>query len=119
MKIKYVLFIPMLRQNFLSNSSLEEKGFKISFFDGEVLIGPKGKYFNHAIVIGVQEGGLYKLKGHLETTMVHNNVIPSELWYKRLDHLHYRELLIMSNMVIGLLNIQVNHEGICKGCAEG
>jgi hypothetical protein len=119
MKIKYVLFVPGLRQNFLSNSSLEEKGFKISFVDGEVLMWPKGKYFNDAIVIGVQEGGLYKLKGHSETTVVHNNVIPSELWHKRLDHLHYRELLIMRNMVIGLPKIQVNHEGICKGCAEG
>ena len=80
---------------------------------------PKGKYFNDAIVISVQEGGLYKLKGHSETTVVHNTVIPSELWHKRLTHLHYRELFIIRKMVIGLPKIQVNHEGICKGCAEG
>jgi hypothetical protein len=62
MKIKDVLFILGLRKNILSISTLEEKGFIISFVDGEVLMWPKGKYFNDAIVIGVQEGGLYKLK---------------------------------------------------------
>ena len=62
MKIKDVLFILGLRNNILSISTLEEKGFIISFVDGEVLMWPKGKYFNDAIVIGVQEGGLYKLK---------------------------------------------------------
>ena len=64
MKIKDVLFILGLRKNLLSISSLEEKGFIISFVDEEVLMWPKGKYFNDAIVISVQEGGLYKLKGH-------------------------------------------------------
>jgi hypothetical protein len=67
MKIKDVLLVLGLRKNLLSISSLEEKGFRISFVDGEVLMWPKGKSFNDAIVIGVQEGGLYKLKGHSET----------------------------------------------------
>ena len=53
MKIKYVLFILGLRKNLLSISSLEEKGFIISFIDEEFLMWPKGKYFNDAIVIGV------------------------------------------------------------------
>jgi hypothetical protein len=64
MKIKYFLLVPGLRKNLLSISSLEEKGFRISFVDGEVLIWTKGKSFKDANVIGVQEGGLYKLKGH-------------------------------------------------------
>jgi hypothetical protein len=119
MKIKDVLLIPRLRKNLLSISSLEEKGFKISFVDGEVLMWKKGKAFNDEIVIGVQEGFLYKLKGHSETTLVHNIVNPCELCHKRLDHLHYKALPIMSKMVTGLLEIQVDHEGICKGCVEG
>jgi hypothetical protein len=119
MKVKDVLLVPGLRKNLLSISALEEKGFIISFVDGEVLMWPKGKSFNDAIVIGVQEGGLYKLKGHSETTLVHNTVNPCELWHKRLAHLHYKALPIMSKMVTGLLEIQVDHEGICKGCAEG
>jgi hypothetical protein len=73
---------------------------------------PKGKSFNDAIVIGVQEGGLYKLKGHSETTLVHNTVNPRELWHIRLAHLHYKALSIMSKMVIELPEIHVDHEGI-------
>jgi hypothetical protein len=38
MKIKDVLFILGLSKNILSISTLEEKGFRISFFDGEVLM---------------------------------------------------------------------------------
>ena len=35
----------------------------VAFVYGQVLMWPKGKNFDDAIVIGEQEGGLYKLKG--------------------------------------------------------
>jgi hypothetical protein len=105
MKIKYVLLVPRLMKNLLSISSLEEKGFKISFVDGKVLMWPKGKSFNDAIVIGVQEGGLYKLKGHSEKYPFHNTVNPCELWHRRLAHLHYKSLPIIGKMVTGLPEI--------------
>jgi hypothetical protein len=105
MKIQDFLLIHGLRKNILSISSLEEKGFKISFADREFLMWTKGKSFNDEIVIGFQEGGLYKLKGHSETTLVHNIVNPCELWNKILAHLHYKALPIMSNIVTGLHDI--------------
>ena len=70
-----------------------------------------------AIVIRVQEGGLCKLKGHSDSTLVHNKVNMNEIWHRRISHIHYKYLLIISKMVIGLLEIQVNHDGICKRCA--
>ena len=45
---------------------------------------PKGKTIDDAVVIGEQEGGLYKLKGQPEQTLVHDLVEPNELWYRRL-----------------------------------
>jgi hypothetical protein len=42
---------------------LDEKGYRVSFVDGKVLMWPRGKTFDDVVVIGVQEGGLYKLKG--------------------------------------------------------
>jgi hypothetical protein len=69
-------------------------------------------------VIGVQEG-LYKLKGHSYSTLVHNTLNPSELWHKRLAHIQYKALPIVSNMVTSFLVIQYSYEGICKGCAQG
>jgi hypothetical protein len=39
LKIKDVLYVPSLKKNLLSISALEEKGFRVAFIDGEVLIG--------------------------------------------------------------------------------
>jgi hypothetical protein len=119
MKMKDVLYVPGLNKNLLSISALDEKGFRVAFIDDEVLMWLRGKSINDALVIGVQEGGLYKLKGHSDSTLVHNTVIPSELWHRRFAHIHYKALPIVSNMVTGLQEIQVNQQGICKGCAQG
>jgi hypothetical protein len=119
MKMKVVLYVPGLKKNLLSISALDEKGVVVDFIDGEVLMWPRGNSIDDAMVIGVQEGGLYKLKGHSNSTLVHNTVTPSELWYRVFSHIHYKALSIASKMVIGLPEIQVNHEGICKRCAQG
>jgi hypothetical protein len=52
MKMKDVLYVPGLTKNFLSISALDKKGFRVSFIDGEVLMWPKGKNIEDAIVIG-------------------------------------------------------------------
>ena len=41
----------------------------IAFIDGQVIIWPKEKTIDGAVVIGEQEGGLYKLKGHPEKSL--------------------------------------------------
>ena len=80
---------------------------------------PKRKSFDDAIVIGEQEGGLYKLKGQPEQALVHDLVEPNELWHRRLAHVHYRALPLARKVVEGLLEIQAKHEGVFKGCAKG
>src|SRR5713226_6493051 len=92
---------------------------RVAFVDGQVLMWPKGKSFDDALVIGEQEGGLYKLKGQPEQALVHDSVEPNELWHRRLAHVHYRALLLASKAVEGLLEMQTKHEGVCKGCAKG
>ena len=79
MKMQDVLFVPGLKNNLLSISVLDAKGMKVAFIDGQVIKWPNGKTINDAIVIGEQEGGLYKLKGHPEQALVHDIVEPSEL----------------------------------------
>ena len=79
----------------------------------------KGKTINDAIEIGVEEGGLYKLKGHTDSALATSTINPSELWHRRLAHVHYKALPIVSKVVIGLPEIQIEHEGVCKGCAQG
>jgi hypothetical protein len=70
-KMKDVLFVLGLTKNLLSISALEKKGFRVAFIDGEVLMWAKGEALKEAIIIGIEENGLYKLKGHLEATMTH------------------------------------------------
>ena len=70
-------------------------------------------------MIGEEGGGLYKLKGHLETTLVHETANPNELWNRRLSHINYKELPHVNKVVTGLLDFKINHEAICKGCAKG
>ena len=73
------MFVPRLKKNLISISTLDAKGMRIAFIDGQVIMWPRGKTIDDAIVIGEQEGGLYKLKGHPEQAFVHDIVEPSEL----------------------------------------
>jgi hypothetical protein len=52
MKMKDVLYLPSLKKNLLSISSLEKKGFRVAFIYGEVLMWAKGETINEAIIIG-------------------------------------------------------------------
>ena len=52
MKMKNVLFFPGLKKNLLSISALNAKGMRVAFVYGQVLMWPKGKTFDDAIVIG-------------------------------------------------------------------
>ena len=58
MKMKDVLFVPGLKKNILSISILDAKGMRFSFIYGQVIMWPRGKTIDDAIVIGEQEGGL-------------------------------------------------------------
>jgi hypothetical protein len=119
MKMKDVLYVSGLTKNLLSISALDKKCFRVAFIDGEVLMWPKGKTIEDAIVIGTEESGLYKLKGHSDATLIHSTEIPCELWHRRLAHINYKALPYVSKAIIGLPYFKVDHEGVCKGCAQG
>ena len=51
---------------------------RVAFVDGQVLMWPKGKTIDDAVVIGEKEGGLYKLKGQPEQSLVHDSMKPTE-----------------------------------------
>ena len=62
LKIKEVLYVAGLKKNLLSISALDKKGFRVAFINGQVLMWPKGKNIEDEIIIGEEEGGLYKCK---------------------------------------------------------
>ena len=102
MKIKEVLYVPGLKKNILSVSALDKKGFRVSFEDGEVIMWLKGKTIDDAVVIGIEEGGLYKLKWHTNSAFTACTISPCELWHRRLSHVNYKSLPIVKKVVVGL-----------------
>ena len=79
----------------------------------------KVKTIDDPIVISVKEGGLYKFKGHIDSNITCSTISPCELWHRRLACVNYKALPIVSKVVTGLLEIWINHEGVCKRCAQG
>jgi len=105
-----VLFILGLKKNLLSISALDNKGYQVAFIAVEVLVWPKGMSLEDAIMIGIEEGGFYKLKGKSNTTLTYSTINPCELWHRRLAHINYKALPMVSKVVTGLLEIQVNRD---------
>jgi hypothetical protein len=56
--IEETLFVLGLKNNLLSTSTLEDKGFQVTFMDGKALLWPKDGDMNSIIVIGIREVGL-------------------------------------------------------------
>ena len=73
----------------------------------------KGKTLEDVVVVG--EGGLYKLKGHPETTLVHETTSSSELWHRFIADINYKALPYVRKVVFGLPDLKMDHEGTCKG----
>jgi hypothetical protein len=65
-----------------------------------------GKTIEDAIVIGIEEGGLYKLKGHSDVALAHSIESPCELWHRRLAHINYKALPYVSKVVTGLPEVR-------------
>jgi hypothetical protein len=93
--------------------ALDKKGFRVVFIHGEVLMWPKGQTTEDEIVIGTEEGGLYKLKGHSKAALTHSIENPCEIWHRRLAHINYKALPYVRKAVIGLPEFKVDHECVC------
>ena len=66
---------------------------------------PKGKTIDDATIICVKERGIYKFKGHTDSALTGSTISPCELWHRRLAHVNYKELPIVSKVVTGLPEI--------------
>ena len=118
MKMKEVLYVPGLKKNLISISQLDKKGYMVAFIDGQVLMWSKGKSIEDAVILGEEEGGLYEINGHSETSLVHETISPCEIWHRRISHINYKALPYVRKVVTGLPNLKIDHESTCKGCAR-
>jgi hypothetical protein len=97
-----MIYIPGLKNNFLSVSAMEDKGFFVTFQRGKVLIHLEKAILDTSVVVGVNKETLYRLEGKNVKNLVHDRDNPCEIWHKRLRHLHYKALFILRGIVIGL-----------------
>lgn len=61
LRFRDVFYVPGLKKNLISVSTIEDKGFEVRFRDGRVYILPRGASFASTKVIGTWCGKLYKL----------------------------------------------------------
>ena len=109
-----ILYVPGLKKNLLSISCLEDKGDRVAFIDGKVLVWGKDSSIDKAMVIGVREGSLYRVITPPPQDLVHMEINPIELWHRRYGHLHYKIIPNLSQLVHGIPDMKLDHEGVCK-----
>jgi hypothetical protein len=88
-----VLYVPGLKKNLLSVATLEDKGYWVIFKDSKALLWAKDSHLTTAKLIGTCRGGLYVVTGELVQALTHGATSSSELWLRRLGHLHYKALV--------------------------
>jgi hypothetical protein len=89
--IEDILYVAGLTKNLILVGILEDKGHRVIFMEKKALLWSKDTEFISAIVIGIKEGGLYKVPGHI-LALVHNTLSSCELWHGRFGHLHFKAL---------------------------
>jgi hypothetical protein len=90
-----VLYVSGLKENLVSVSTIEEKGYEVLFRDGQVLLFPKGSSITSAKVIGTRHVRLYKFLFQQVRALIHSTSSSSELceiWHRRMAHLHHGAL---------------------------
>jgi hypothetical protein len=117
-----VLFVSGMKKNLISVSTLQDRGFEVSFRGTEVLIYPRGCSIDSGQVIGVREGDLYRLLFqplHALVASSDNNGQLCELWHRRMAHLHHGAFGGLREIVTGVPQISIEHQDVCRGCVLG
>jgi hypothetical protein len=117
-----VLYVPGMKKNLISVSTLQDRGLEVTFRGSEVLIHPRGSSLASGQVIGVREGTLFRLLFqplHALAVSSDNNRQLCELWYRRMAHLHHGALGGLREVVTEVPQINIEHQYVCRGCALG
>ena len=80
--LQEVLYVPDLKKNLASISTMEDKGFKVTFVDGKVRVQKRNP--RDAFTLGFRIEDLYQVGGSLLGAMTRDTSLQSELWHKRL-----------------------------------
>lgn len=130
LKVMDVLYVSRMKKNLISVSTMEEKGFDVTFLGGQVLMHPRGASITSTKVIGVCSGKLYRFSFQSAGALVsstsgstHTSTTSSrdlcELWHWRMVHMHHGALGVLREIKTGVPDFSVKHYEVCRGCALG
>jgi hypothetical protein len=114
-----VLYVPGMTRNLISVSTLEDKGYEVTFRKGKVFIRSLGSNRKMDKMIGVRHEKVYRLEIEPARALVNVTTNLDELWNRRMAHLHFGALDHLRQAVTGLSKIAAEKHGPCKGCAMG
>jgi hypothetical protein len=90
-----VLYVPGMKKNLISVSTLQDRGLEVTFIGSAILIHPRSSSLASGQVIGVREGKLFRLLFqplHALAVSSDSNRQLCELWHRRMAHLHHGAL---------------------------
>ena len=97
LRLQEVLYVLDLKKNLVPISTMEDKGFKVTFVDGKVRVWQRNP--KDAFTLGFRVEGLYQVGGSPLGALTCDTFLQSELWHRRFAHLHYKALLGVRKMV--------------------
>ena len=65
MNVSKVIYVAGLKKNLISVSTIEEKGYEVTFRGGHGIMYPRGSLIDSSKVIRVRHGKLYRFAFHL------------------------------------------------------
>jgi hypothetical protein len=117
-----VLYVLGLKENLVSVSTIEEKGYEVLFCDGQVILFPIGSSITSAKVIGTRHVRLYEFLFQQVRALINSTSSSSEIceiWHRRMAHLHHAALRVLRELVMGVPDFKSEHHELCKGCTLG
>lgn len=111
--------IPGLGMNLLYMSQLQGKGYDVYFIKEKVYV--KRSSWKKKAQIGIKSNRLYRLQIESPMALIgsHGDKDLNELRHRRMGHLHHGALRILRSTVTGVMDLSIERDDVCRGCAVG
>ncbi|MCO5562234.1 hypothetical protein L7F22_015860 [Adiantum nelumboides] len=121
-----VLYVPGIKKNLLSVSSLAKNGLRVIFEDDRCIVRDRENSYS-LITTGTLENGLFVLDRYekqIQACIAKTKtkaMQDAELWHARFGHVGYGSLMTLQrhNMVHDLSLLEMPPRHVCEGCVLG
>ncbi|MCO5575348.1 hypothetical protein L7F22_029148 [Adiantum nelumboides] len=118
-----VLYVPRIKKNLLSVSSLAKNGLRVIFEDDRCIVRDRENGYS-LITTGTLENGLFVLDRYekqIQACIAETKtqaMQDAELWHARFGHVGYGRLMTLQrhNMVHDLSLLEMSPRHVCEGC---